>query len=438
MDYSLETLYQHFTASTGVSTDSRSISEGQIFFALSGPNFDGNAYTRNALDKGAMLAVVSDPDFHDERAMLVSDVLVVLQDLARYHRDQLTMPVVGLTGSNGKTSTKELIRDVLASAHSVYATRGNLNNHIGVPLSVLEIPVDVDFAVIEMGANHQGEIALLSSICKPSHGLITNIGKAHLEGFGGIEGVKKGKSEIYHFLADNGGVAFVNRSENFLDDLSSHVASRVKYGLFDADEKNRPSDLDYNFSLLSSNPDIKIRIEGEDALVASPLFGAYNGQNVATAVAIGLYFDIPIDSIRSALSAYAGGDNRSQVMEMDGKKLILDAYNANPTSMVNAIRHFALSESESRAVIIGGMNELGGTSDLEHKRLVDLLAELEFDETYVVGSHFEGISLPEHFIHLKDTKTAIDYFTSNPVNSVSVFIKGSRSNALETLVDHLH
>ncbi|MEM7108635.1 MAG: UDP-N-acetylmuramoyl-tripeptide--D-alanyl-D-alanine ligase [Bacteroidota bacterium] len=425
----IEGLYQRYLDTPEISTDTRSIAAGSIFFALKGPNFDANKFAAQALEKGASYVVVDDPEVvKNDRYLLVDDVLLTLQALARHHRAQLTIPVIGLTGSNGKTTTKELINVVLATQYSTYATEGNLNNHIGVPLSVLSIGESHDIAIIEMGANHVGEIALLSSICKPSHGLITNIGKAHLEGFGGIQGVIRGKSELYQHLINVDGTVWINSNSREL----SNMAKRFKNPLMYAN----PGDY-YHCELLAAEPFLKIKTE-EGHTIDSNLTGKYNFDNVAVALAIGKFFAVDPSLSAAALSHYESTNMRSELIQKGSNHIILDAYNANPDSMKVAVENLAFQKKDKKVVILGDMKELGEESDLEHRKLGEQLADIELDQILLCGEL------------IKPAKEVLDnalYFTSrnelqahlrqNPIQHSLILIKASRSIGLEKVLNVL-
>ena len=349
MDATIDQLYNIYRDHPSVCTDTRKIQAGDLFFALRGERFNGNLFAEKALEMGAAYAVVDDPQLPDHpNLLLVEDTLKTLQDLARHHRRQLEIPIIALTGSNGKTTTKELIAAVMGSHYPLQYTRGNLNNHIGVPLSLLSISSDAEVAIIEMGANHQGEIDQLCHIAEPTHGLITNVGKAHLEGFGGEEGVRKGKSELYRYLADRKGVAFVNLSEPHLLDLSEPVSKRIFYK---EDEVCRNSGPFYAVRFVKDEPFVVAEFLGDDGQlieICSQLIGRYNFNNVMTAIVIGWYFKVPCDKIKKAVEAYTPANNRSQLVNIGSNTLILDAYNANPSSMTQALLTFQAMQGEKK------------------------------------------------------------------------------------------
>jgi UDP-N-acetylmuramoyl-tripeptide--D-alanyl-D-alanine ligase len=421
-------LYEKYRACTTVSTDTRQISPGCLFVALRGDTFDGNTFALQALEAGATYAVVDDASVaaQNDRCLLVADTLAALQDLARHHRRTFTFPVVGLTGSNGKTTTKELIASVLAKKYTVEATRGNLNNHIGVPLTLLRIdPAICTMAVVEMGANHQREIALLSSLCEPSHGLITNIGKAHLEGFGGIEGVRKGKGELYDFLAATGGTVFVNAQN---DTLMAMQAERTGFGevvLY----------LRHNVPELLTESPVGTFRAANGAVVPTHLPGRYNFENVAAALAIGAYFDVPETEANAAVAAYNPTNNRSQVVQRGTNTVLLDAYNANPSSMAVAIEQFGQLVAPRKMVILGDMYELGDESQAEHAALGTLVAAQEFDVVLLAGKDMRYAlpALPNAY-YFPDKFSLHNWVADHPMQHTHVLIKGSRGMSLESVV----
>lgn len=429
-------LHQLFVnADKAVSTDSRKIEPGCIFFALRGDNFNGNQYALTALEKGASYAVVDDLDLAEQdRCILVDDVLTTLQDLARYHRRQLHIPIIAITGSNGKTTTKELIAAVLGSQYRIHYTQGNLNNHIGVPLTLLQLDQQLEVAVIEMGANHQGEIDLLCRIAEPTHGLITNIGKAHLEGFGGIEGVKKGKSELYRYLAEKNGLAFVNNNEPFLIDLSAVVRKRIYYELSEApDPQHKP----YEVKLLQLQPFIRVAFLDDHAQLiesSSKLMGVHNFQNIKTAITLGKYFKVPGEKIKAAIESYNPNMNRSQVISWESNSILLDAYNANPSSMEVTLRSFAENSSENKVVILGDMFELGDSAPVEHERIAQLASSLNFEQVVLVGKHFSKVAQQLGCIHFDKVEELKGWFTSQSWENKAILIKGSRGMALERVL----
>ena len=430
-------LYSHYLAAGGlVSTDSRQPQPGTLFFALNGPSFRGASFAPQALEKGASHAVVDDADLaatDPTRYTFAPDPLVALQELARHHRQQFSIPVLAVTGSNGKTTTKELLTAVLAQQFRVLATIGNLNNHIGVPLTLLRLRTgEHDFAVIEMGANHRGEIAAYCQWAQPTHGLITNIGKAHLAGFGGAEGVALGKGELFDYLARTGGTAFVNTLDARLPSLAAPVPNRLSY----------PGTADtYPATLLSADPAVALRLaDGTD--VAAQLTGDYNFPNLAAAAAVGQHFGIDTNKVAAALAQYNPQNNRSQLVRTAaGNELVLDAYNANPSSMAAALRSFAgrpVAAGQTKLAVLGDMFELGDDSPAEHRNLGQLLAELQLPNVLLIGSQMALAAAEAGTAqHFATKAEAAEWLRQHPIRGQQVLVKGSRGMALETLVDLL-
>ena len=430
-------LYSHYLAAGGnVSTDSRQPQPGTLFFALNGPSFRGAAFAPQALAAGASHAVVDDAALaatDPARYTFAPDPLVALQELARHHRQQFAIPVLAVTGSNGKTTTKELLTAVLARQFRVLATIGNLNNHIGVPLTLLRLRAgEHNFAVIEMGANHRGEIASYCAYTEPTHGLITNIGKAHLEGFGGAEGVALGKGELFDYLTRTGGTAFVNTLDARLPALAASVPTRLTYP--------GPTDT-YPAALLAADPAVVLRLSnGTD--VAAQLTGDYNFPNLAAAAAVGQHFGIAPDQVAAALAQYNPQNNRSQLLRTAaGNELVLDAYNANPSSMAAALRSFAarpVAAGQTKLVILGDMFELGTESVAEHHRLGQLLADLQLPAVLLIGQEMVAAAgAADYFQHFSTKAEATEWLRQHPVQGQQVLVKGSRGMALETLVELL-
>lgn len=420
----IEEIYKFFIECSGVCTDTRKLKANQLFFALKGGNFNGNAYAKQALEKGALYAVIDEEEFAvDGRTILVDDVLSSLQELAKYHRLQLKTPILAVTGSNGKTTTKELLHRVLSSRYNCYATKGNLNNHIGIPLSLLDLTADHDIAVIEMGANHQGEIAAYCEYTQPDYGLITNVGKAHLEGFGGIDGVIKGKTELYRFLAEKDGLVFYNADDEVLSEQSKVANKRFSYGKSDK--------ASFRYQVKGGNEFVTIQIE--DVLVQSQLIGSYNAINLAAAAAVGHYFDVPIASIKYTLEEYQSNNNRSQLLAYGKSQVILDAYNANPTSMKVALDDFFQQSAKKKGVLLGDMYEVGSTSKEEHGLLVEYLAKADLDFYVLVGEQFykqnDGRGL-----FFRTTELARQWFQLRHFEDYLILIKGSRAMHMEDLL----
>lgn len=431
----LEELYQIYKACQRVTTDSRTITGGELFIGLKGDRFDGNAFAAQALEKGAAYAIVDDPDVVDgDRYLLVRDTLAALQGLGRHHRRQFDIPVIGITGSNGKTTTKELTAAVLGQKYRLHFTQGNYNNHIGVPLTLLAMPSDSELAVVEMGANRQGEIDELSRIAEPSHGLITNIGKAHLEGFGGIEGVKKGKSELYRFLAERDGLVFINRDERFLEDLAAPCKKKVFYG--QGEPVNTEALLP--IKLRAEQPTLQFAFQAPDTgrLISSGshLVGLYNFNNIMTAVGLGIYFGVPGESIKEAVEQYLPSNMRTQILKHGGNTIFMDAYNANPTSMRNALLAFAGMEARSRVAILGEMLELGEDSLAEHQAIADLALSQPIETLVLVGKAFEPVARQHGLLHFPDVLALRRWYEGQQFEQVHVLIKGSRGNKLEDLL----
>ena len=421
----MSALYNIFRDAAGVSTDSRTLQSGQLFFALSGPNFDGNQFAKQALDKGAIAVVVDDDiSITDNRVIRVENTLESLQTLSTEHRKTLGTTIIALTGSNGKTTTKELIHSVLSTTFNTVATQGNLNNHIGVPLTLLSLKEDTEIGVVEMGANHPGEIAFLTNIAQPDAGLITNFGKAHLEGFGSLEGVVKAKSELYDYLKNTNKLIFANADDpKIMAQLKGQ--DPITYG---TETTARVS------ATLLTDKD-RVRIEVDQQEIQTQLSGAYNGYNALAAYAIGRHFGVSSQNAKSALESYVSENNRSQLIRKKDLHITLDAYNANPTSMQAALASFSKKEGKKIAVL-GQMNELGKHTETEHKRLVDWIKASSIDDCYWVGSAFAPFISSDKYFSTVDQ--AIDYFSKTPLGQASILVKGSRSFTLEKLVDVFH
>lgn len=432
----IEEILSLFVAAKAITIDSRKVPSGSVFFAIKGERFDGNAFALEALEKGAVAAIVDDPEVASQHVQcwLVQDARQTLQDLGHAHRNRFAIPVLGITGSNGKTTTKELVAAVLSRRYKTHSTRGNLNNHLGVSLTLLAMPERTEMAVIEMGANHQGEIAHLSAIADPDYGLITNIGKAHLEGFGGIEGVKKGKSELYRHLEQKSGTAFVNLGEPFLEDLVQGVPELVTY---QAVREGEASAAHIVCTVHKTVPFItySFRHKGQTYRGKAQLFGTYNVQNIATALAVGLHFEVPADRIVEAIADYQPGNNRSQLVERGATTFLLDAYNSNPTSLEHALRYLVSVETrEKKMAIIGDMLELGETTRQEHERMVKLASDLSLDKIVFVGPHFAGPAQQAGALHFKDIETLKAWFDSHTWEGYRILLKASRRLALERLL----
>ncbi|HSY60983.1 MAG TPA: UDP-N-acetylmuramoyl-tripeptide--D-alanyl-D-alanine ligase [Cytophaga sp.] len=417
-------LYESFLEHRSVTTDTRKVKAGDLFFALKGPNFNGNAFAEKALDMGAVFVIVDEAEVvKDDRYILVEDVLTTLQQLANLHRRTLGMPILAITGSNGKTTTKELVNAVMSKKYKTYATVGNLNNHIGIPLTLLAMDESVEFGIVEMGANHQKEIASYCTIVEPNYGLINNVGKAHLEGFGGFEGVKKGKGELYQYLFDTNGIAFIHsRNEDLME--MSPFESPILYG--------RSSDF-YNAKFLKSDPFVTF-IAGNEELVETKLIGDYNFDNILAALCIGKYFGVPSIAANKAIEEYDPTNNRSQIVKTATNELILDSYNANPTSMRAAIENFASLQKKNKVLVLGDMYELGEESEQEHATIGALLNLLSDTKIILIGQHmnaaFKECSSAQYF-ETKDR--TVDFLKEHPITESTILLKGSRGMGLETL-----
>ncbi|MFN5365604.1 MAG: UDP-N-acetylmuramoyl-tripeptide--D-alanyl-D-alanine ligase [Bacteroidota bacterium] len=436
--FSVEQLYAIYQQHPVISTDSRNLPDGCIFFALKGENFDGNKFAEQALEKGAAYAVIDNPSCQtDERCLLVPDVLEALQQLARHHRLQFDIPVVAIGGSNGKTTTKELVSAVLSSHYPCHFTKGNLNNHIGVPLTLLAMPPGTEVAIIEMGTNQPGDIDQLCHIALPTHGLITNIGKEHLEGFGSLEGVKKAEKELYDYLRLNSGCIFVNLSERYLAAMAKTNRMKVGYKMSSGEEL--PGDGIIEVELLSYMPFVHaafISDEGPRVEIRTRLYGRHNFNNVMTAIALGIYFKVPAMKIRDALEQYTPSNNRSQVVAFRGAKVLLDAYNANPSSMRPALDSLVSMPAKRKIAILGDMLELGQESEKEHEAIMRLAVRLRIHQLVLVGPEFGKTSYRDYgVLHFADNSGAKDWLDRQELNDKTlILIKGSRGIRLETLV----
>jgi UDP-N-acetylmuramoyl-tripeptide--D-alanyl-D-alanine ligase len=430
-----EQLYKIYLKHPQICTDTRKITASCLFFALKGDNFDGNKFALQAIESGAEYAIIDDAEYAlDDRFIVVQDVLETLQDLARLHRNHLKIPVIGITGSNGKTTTKELIRSVLSQQFNTFATEGNLNNHIGVPLSILSVTNDCEIAIIEMGANHQLEIAFLCSISQPSHGMITNIGKAHLEGFGGIEGVRIGKGELYEFLSKTGGIVFLNNDDQTLSSMAHErgLANTVGYG---KGEKNFLS-----ARLKSSTPCLNIdwNLSGEPKHMAfSNLPGIYNFDNICAAICIGGYFNLSPEKINKGISAYKPLNNRSQMLETQNNTIICDYYNANPSSMTVALDNLDDTDAKSKVLILGDMFELGKESANEHRLILEKALLTKAERRIFIGEEFYKLKGIEDAEFYRSTLEAFEALNQHTVKQSTILLKGSRGMKLESLLNLL-
>ncbi|GGI28956.1 UDP-N-acetylmuramoyl-tripeptide--D-alanyl-D-alanine ligase [Pedobacter mendelii] len=429
-----EELYNHYLKNPIISTDTRNISEGCIFFALKGDNFNANEFAAQAIEKGAAFVVIDEKKHaKNQKCLLVADVLSALQDLARHHRKQLNIPVIGLTGSNGKTTSKELVNAVLAERYKTFATFGNLNNHIGVPLSILSIKSDVEIAVIEMGANHQKEIELLCTITQPTHGIITNVGMAHLDGFGGFEGVKKGKAELYTYLKGNNGYTFINRDNPYLMEMSD-AAGLSKLIFYGTENGNT-----IKGSLKSSDPFIEVEWTNHEisSSVKTNLTGSYNFENILSAICIGDFFDMNPKEINSGLTNYEPKNNRSQLTKTESNTVICDFYNANPSSMSAALNNITVLTSDKKIAILGDMFELGPESEIQHQLIVEQASKSELNEIIFIGKYFYAFKDKCKGLFFETPNEAAAYLKEKPIKNNLVLLKGSRGMKLESLLEYL-
>lgn len=426
----IQLIYQYYLSNPIICTDTRQIIPGCLFFALKGDNFDANTFAEKALAQGAAFAIIDNKDYEiNEFCILVDNVLLKLQELATYHRKQLSIPVIGLTGSNGKTTTKELINAVLSEKYKTFATKGNLNNHIGVPLSVLSIHKDTEIAVIEMGANHQKEIELLCTIAQPTHGMITNIGMAHLDGFGGFEGVKKGKAELFAYLKSTNGTAFINRDSEHIVEMSQKAALEhlVYYGTTGS-----------NFisgNLLQSDPLIELSWTAQSGTfnANTNLTGAYNFENILAAISIASFFELEPAQINKGLAAYFPNNNRSQLTKTANNTVICDFYNANPSSMSAALNNLSVLEAAHKTAIIGDMFELGAETAAQHQQIAALAEKTGIDTIYI-GKHFYSWKDQYKGLFFNTPAEAAEWIKNNPLNNHLILLKGSRGMALEQLL----
>ncbi|MBS3769219.1 MAG: UDP-N-acetylmuramoyl-tripeptide--D-alanyl-D-alanine ligase [Bacteroidales bacterium] len=422
-------IYKQFLSCSTITMDSRDVPPQSLFFALKGENFNGNRFAGEALSKGARYALVDEEQYaRDDRFILVNDVLQTMQELATYHREQLKVQVIGITGTNGKTTTKALIKQILARTYNTIATEKNYNNHIGLPFTLLKMNAEHQIAVLEMGANHPGEIKFLCEIAKPDFGLITNIGKAHLEGFGSYEGVIRTKNEMYEYVDSNNGTIFYNSDNELLKDLLKNKTCRkIDYGT---------SDNAYCAGkIVSSDPYITFRVKGLP-LIRSNLIGNYNFENLLAGVCLGKYFKVPPEQISEAVAGYTPDNNRSQVIQKASNEIILDAYNANPTSMKAAINNFSQLQRKNKALILGDMFELGEFSDEEHQNIISLVNRHSFSAVFYIGPVFRANAGSNHYT-FHTTPDFIEWLKGNPLKNFTILIKGSRGMALEEIISYL-
>jgi UDP-N-acetylmuramoyl-tripeptide--D-alanyl-D-alanine ligase len=425
----VEELYALYKKYPSVRTDTRQLKPGDIFFALKGENFNGNHFSRQAIDAGAVCAVIDEKEFEiPGKTFLVNNVLVTLQELAKHHREQFSIPFLAITGSNGKTTTKELIHAVLSTTYTTYTTEGNLNNHIGIPLTILKIKEDAEIAVIEMGANHIGEIAGYCKYALPTHGLITNCGKAHLEGFGSMEGVRKGKGELFdHLRTIPHGFAFVNWDYDYLQEMSKGISGIIKYGT--------GSGAHVIGNVSKSDPLLEIEMEQGiiPQKISTQLVGEYNLPNVLAAVTVGKHFEVGEEKIKSAIESYTPSNSRSQLIEKGTNKIILDAYNANPSSMKLAIENFSKIKSDNKVLMLGAMAELGNESIAEHTAITDLIHRFQWKDVVLVGGDFLKIKHP--WTSFETAAQAKEWLGKQHFENTHLLIKGSRSTQMEKVIN---
>jgi UDP-N-acetylmuramoyl-tripeptide--D-alanyl-D-alanine ligase len=430
-----EQLYQVYLKHPIVCTDTRKITDSCLFFGLKGDNFNGNQFALQAIESGAAFAIVDQPEYAiNEQFILVPDVLESLQNLARLHRKHLKIPVIGITGSNGKTTSKELLNSVLSQKFKTFATEGNLNNHIGVPLSLLSVSNDCEIAIIEMGANHQKEIELLSSISQPSHGMITNVGKAHLEGFGGLEGVKIGKGELFQYLSDNNGIVFINNDNSTLKTMAQErkVKNIISYG---QDDSNFLS-----VQLKNTSPFLSVewKVEGTNKHLAhSNLPGTYNFENIAAAICFGAFFKLSPEQINKGISDYKPVNYRSQILKTEKNIIICDYYNANPSSMIVALENLEDTEANSKVLILGDMFELGVESAKEHQLILEKALSTKANRRILIGEEFFKLHSKNGAEFYKNTADVEKALQENPIEGSTVLLKGSRGMKLEILLNSL-
>ena len=422
----IEKIYQLYSQKYLVTTDSRKVEPGCVFVALKGEHFDGNDFAYQVANDNIAACVIADrKDLpQHERLFIVDDSLTALQELAKLHRERCNTPIIGITGTNGKTTTKELVASVLSQKYNIIYTQGNFNNHLGVPLTLLQIKPETEIAVVEMGANHPKEIELLCSLAQPNFGIITNIGKAHIEGFGSFEGVIKTKNELYDYLRNTNGKVFLNNDNPLLKELA-HDLTYVSYGKDDS--------ADYNASILSSNPYLSIKWNG--VKINTNLVGDYNFENVMAAITVGCYFNIEQELIIKALKNYSPTNNRSQFIKTEKNEVVMDAYNANPVSMSNSVRNFRNISDDNHLLILGDMKELGNESLNEHQEILNLVKELGFNNVILVGSEFNKVN--SEFVSFLNVDELINHINNNEIRGKKILIKGSHSIHLEKIINLL-
>lgn len=422
-------LYDLFIHNPQITTDSRNCPKGSIFFALKGDKFDGNQYAGKALASGCVYAVIDNPDYYiGERTILVDNVLKTLQQLAHHHRKVLGLPIIGITGTNGKTTTKELLAAVLSTKFNLLYTEGNFNNHIGVPLTLLRLTHDHEMAVIEMGASHPGDIKELVDIVHPNYGIITNVGRAHLEGFGSFEGVIRTKGELYDYIRRSKGKIFIKKENEYLQSIAKGI-EQITYGNGD--------NAFASGQVVSCDPFLVFnwKQQGKLHTVETHIIGSYNLDNVLAAVAVGRFFKIPAERISRAIAAYEPTNNRSQFKKTDNNELIIDAYNANPSSMKVALDNFITMPVQPKAIILGDMRELGPTSDELHAEVVAQIKKGQFDKVFLCGEHFSKVG--KEFSPFATTEAMVEELRKQPLKGYHILIKGSHSMGLEKLADIL-
>ncbi len=426
----MDRLYALYKQYPKVQTDTRALAPNELFFALKGPSFNGNLFAQHALEMGAAGVVIDEAiGIEGDNIFLVDNVLETLQALALHHRKQFKIPFIAITGSNGKTTTKELLHAVLSSTYTTYTTKGNLNNHIGVPLTILSIKDDAAMAIIEMGANHQKEIESYCKMALPTHGIINNCGKAHLEGFGGVEGIRKGKGELFDFLALNNGTAFINAGLDYLFNMSSAIKNKIFYG---------GKGNSFEAAVFQSEPLLALDIRSEKwgtQQIFTQLVGAYNKPNIEAAICVGDYFGIAFESIKHAIEAYVPDNARSQLIQKGSNTIILDAYNANPSSMQAAIENFSHQQSENKYMFLGGMMELGEESIAEHQSLVEMIKATNINNVVLVGGDFAHVDHP--FTYFPNAAQTAEWIKQNPPANALLLIKGSRGIKMEKLLESL-
>lgn len=422
-------IHKIFLSCDSVSTDTRNIKKNTLFVALKGERFDANTFALKALENGATYVIIDNKDYYiDEKTILVEDSLETLQKLAKFHREYLNLPIISLTGSNGKTTTKEIIQVVLSKSYNTKATVGNLNNHIGVPLTLLSFSKETQIGIVEMGANHQKEIEFLCNIAKPDFGYITNFGKAHLEGFGGVEGVIKGKSEMYNYLIQNNGFAFINLDDTIQNEKTVQINRKT------FSHKDSTSDLYINS--VSANPFVEIKFNKNS--IQSNLIGLYNANNIAAAILIGQHFNVNDSDIKDAIENYYPNNNRSQIVEKNSNSIVLDAYNANPSSMEVALTNFIQWEKDNKLIVLGDMFELGDDSLVEHKNIISILENQNTIDCYFVGSYFYKNKIEKNnFTFFENFESFSEFIKNKELKNKTILIKGSRGMALERTLEFI-